>query len=64
MCNTCLISGGGGLLGRGMGTSFVYALGSKLGLNKGYIGVTMVSLSGGKTHVEVLGKEDLMNNGN
>ena len=44
---------GGGML---LVTSFVSAIGSKLGLNKGCIGRTVVGLSVWETYVEALGK--------
>ena len=53
--NACLRSGGGGILGGGLETSFVSAHGSKLGVSKGYVGDTMIGLSVGDRHVEVLG---------
>ena len=42
MCNKCMRSGGGGIPGEGLGTSFVSAKGSKLVVRDGSIGSTMV----------------------
>ena len=42
--NTCLISGGGVLLGGGLGNSFVSEHGSKLGGSKGFIGGDIVGI--------------------
>ena len=52
--NTCLRSVGGGLLGVGLGTSFVSMHGSKLGLSKGVVDRNMVVLRGGKKDLEFL----------
>ena len=38
------------------------ALGSKLGVNKGSVGGTVVGLAGGETCVAALGEEDMMCN--
>ena len=46
-CNKFLSSGGGGLLGGGMGGFFVSALGSKFGVNKGSVIRNFVDISGG-----------------
>ena len=58
--NTCLISGGGGLLGGGLGTSFVSAHGSTFGIREGSVGRNMVGLTVGETYLEVLVKEYVM----
>ena len=60
MWNSCLRSGGGVILGRGLGTSFVSALGRKLGVSKGSVGRTVVGLAGMETYVAALGQEDVM----
>ena len=44
--DACLISGGGGLLGGGLGTSCVSTHGSKLGVSEGSICGTMVGITG------------------
>ena len=59
MRNTYLRPGGDGLLGGGLGTSFVSEVGSKIGLNKGYRGRTLVDLER-DTDVEALGQEYVM----
>ena len=46
-----------------MVTSFVYVHGSKLGLNKGYLGETLVGISGGGKYLSVREQEDGMCNG-
>ena len=56
MWNTCLRSGGGGLLSGGLVTYFVSMNGSKLGVRDGSVGGTLVSISGGETGGEVLGQ--------
>ena len=60
MCNTCLRSGGGRLLGVGMVTYFLSMLGIKLGLREGSVGGTLVGLVVGETGVAVLIQEDVM----
>ena len=52
MCNTCMMSGGGGLIGGGMGTSFGSMHGSKLGVSERYVGGNMVGIPGRETGVE------------
>ena len=63
MCNACLRSGGGGLLGGVLGTSFVSARESKIGVNEGHILWTLFSLIVGDTYVAALEQEDVMCNG-
>ena len=46
-----------------MGTYFVSGLGSKLGVKKGFIGVTLVGLEVGKTLVLELDQKYLMCDG-
>ena len=58
--NTCLRSEGGVILCGGLGTSFVSVYGSKLEVSKGYLGGTLVDISGGDTGVAGLGQEYLM----
>ena len=58
--NTYMRSRGGGLLGGGVGTSFVSVSGSKLGVIKGYVGGTMVGIEGGNNYFSVLRQEDVM----
>ena len=60
MFNLCLRSGGGGLLGGGLGTYFVSVHGSKLGVSEGSVGKTMVGLSREDTGVVLLVQEDVM----
>ena len=60
MRNKCLRSGGGGILGGGMGTSFVYMHGSKLGISEGYVGRNMVGLAVRETYVAALGQGDVL----
>ena len=45
--DVCMRSGSGGLIGGGLGTSFVSAHGSKIGLSKGSICGTIVGITGG-----------------
>ena len=56
-------SGGGGLLGEGLGTSFVSVNGSKLEVSEGSEGRNLVVLVGGKTSVAVLDQEVVIYNG-
>ena len=56
MWNTCMRSGGCGIIGVGLGTYFVSTHGRKLGIRKGYIGRTMVNISEGETYVIALGQ--------
>ena len=44
MCNAVMRSGGGGLLGGGLGASIVSAHGSKIGVSEGSVCGTMVGL--------------------
>ena len=44
MCNTCMRSGGGGLIDGGMVIYFVSAIVSKLGVKEGCLGGTLVGL--------------------
>ena len=46
-----LIAGGDGMLGGGLGTSFVSIIGIKLGAKYGSVGGTMVGLAGGYIYV-------------
>ena len=55
--STCLRSGGGGILGGGLGTSFVSVHGDKLGVSEGAVDGNMVGLAGRDTGVAVLGQE-------
>ena len=57
MWSTCLRSGGGGILGGGLGTSFVSVHGDKLGVSEGAVDGNMVGLAGRDTGVAVLGQE-------
>ena len=54
--NTFLRSRSGGLIGGGLGTSFVSIHGSKLVLSKVSVGRTEVGLSGGETVLAVMGQ--------
>ena len=63
MQNTCLIPGGGVLLGGGLETSFVSEFGSKLGVNQEYGGRMVFGLAGGEVDVADLGEEELIHNG-
>ena len=45
MLYTCLRSGGGGILGGGLGTSFVSAHVSEHGVRKGSVGSTLVGIT-------------------
>ena len=56
---TCLRLGCGGLLVGGMGTSFASTLESKIGVNKGSGGRTMVGILGKETDVASLGQKVL-----
>ena len=49
-------SGGDGLIGVGLGTSFVLVLGSKIGLSGRSVGRNLVGLEGGEIEVESLGQ--------
>ena len=55
-------SGGDGLIGVGLGTSFVLVLGSKIGLSGRSVGRNLVGLEGGEIEVESLGQEDVICN--
>ena len=59
--NICLRLRGGRLLGGGLEIFFLRR--SKLGLREGYMGGTMVCLTGGGTGVAVLAQEDLLCDG-
>ena len=54
MLDVCLRSGGGVLLGGGLGTYFVSANGSKPVVSKGSVGGSMVGITGGETYVATL----------
>ena len=56
MWNECLSSGGGGLIGGLLGTSFVSSNGSKLEVIKCYVVSTIVGLAVRKTDVSALGQ--------
>ena len=43
------------MIGGGLGNSFVSTIRSKLGVSKGFVGGTLVGISGGDTYVEALG---------
>ena len=59
----CLRSGGGGILGGGLVTSFVSVHGSKIGVSEGYVGGTLVRIVGGDTGVVLLLQEGDMFDG-
>ena len=63
MWNTCLRSGGGGIIGVGLGNSFVCAHGSKIGVSKGSVGRTIVGLAGGEKYLTAMGQEYVMYDG-
>ena len=63
MWNNFLRSRGGGLLGGGLGTSFVSMHGRKLVIKKLYVGSTMVGISGGETVVALMGQTYVMCDG-
>ena len=44
MWNTCIKSGGGGMLSERLGNSFVSVLGSNLEVRKEYVGRTLVDI--------------------
>ena len=54
MLDVCMISRGGGILGEGLGKSFVSAHGIKLRVKKGYVRGTLVGITGGDTDVAAL----------
>ena len=58
--NTYLKSEGGGLVRSVLITSFMSAHGIKIGLIKGYVGGTLVGISGGKKYVTAMVQEDVM----
>ena len=62
MCNKCLRSGGGVLLGEVLET-FLSTLGSKLGVSERSVGRILVSLERGDTDVTALGQQYLMRDG-
>ena len=53
-------SGVVGLVGVGLITSFVSALGIEIGVIKEYVGSTLVALPRGETYVVALVQEDVM----
>ena len=53
--NTCLRSGGGGLLVGGMGTSILSVLGSKLAVRELYVDRNMVGIAEGEADVVTMG---------
>ena len=63
MWNICLKSGGGGLLGGRLGTSFVYMLGSNIKVIEGYVGRNLVGLTLGGEDVAYLGIYDSVRGG-
>ena len=63
MLDECLISVGGGLLGGGLGTTFLSAHGSKLEVIKWSVCRTMVGIPVGETDVTDPVQEDVMCDG-
>ena len=56
-------SGGGGILGEGLGTSFVSVHGSKIIVSKGSVCKNLVDITGGDTDMSALVEEDVTCNG-
>ena len=60
---TFLKSVSGRLIGGGIGTSFMSAHESKLGVSRGYVGSTLVGIVQRETYMLALGEKDVMCNG-